>query len=42
MFQDMLDFDAETYRYMKNAVIEAGQKIKEFCELETKLPPEGM
>ena len=42
MFQDMLDFDVESYQYIKETFAGVGQKIKEFCELETKLPPEGM
>lgn len=41
MFENM-GFDVEDYKYMKNVIAEAGQKIKEFCQLETRLPPEGM
>ena len=42
MFEDMLDFDVESYQYIKEAFAGVGQKIAEFCELETKLPPEGL
>ena len=41
MFENM-GFDAEDYKYMKNAIEEAGQRINEFLTLEAKLPPEGL
>jgi hypothetical protein len=42
MFEDMLDFDVESYQYIKEAFAGVGQKIKEFCELEVRQPPEGL
>lgn len=41
MFESM-GFDVEDYKYMKNAIAEAGKRINEFLTLEAKLPPEGM
>lgn len=42
MFEDMLDFDSETYQMMKEKVAEVGMRIKEFLTLESELPPEGI
>ena len=41
MFENM-GFDVEDYKYMKETIGNAVERIKEFCELETKLPPEGL
>ena len=42
MFEDMLDFDAETYKMMKAKVQEIGTRINEFLTLEATNPPEGI
>lgn len=42
MFEDMLDFDAETYKLMKAKVMAAKARAEEFLGLEARMPPEGI
>ena len=41
MFENM-GFDVEDYKYMKGVIVNAVERVKEFAQLETRLPPEGM
>jgi hypothetical protein len=41
MFENM-GFDVEDYKYMKEAIGNAVERIEEFMGLEARLPPEGL